>query len=139
MTFLGKGFFAPLAAIVFLATSAWAAMAQPAEILSEGRNDFAWSCLPCHGAEGTGNGSMAQMLVKPPADLTQIAKKNGGSFPFWDIYEIVSGRSEVAGHQTLQMPNYWERYRGDESKDGFLPAEIRILLLTHYVESLQKK
>ena len=42
-------------------------------------------------------------------------------------------------HETFQMPQFWQRFRDDESKPGYLPAAVRILLLTHYVESLQAK
>ena len=49
----------------------------------------------------------------------------------------ISGKSAVDGHQAFQMPEYWERFRRDESKPGYLPAHIRILVLTHYVHSIQ--
>lgn len=137
MRFFKDGTLRAIVGGVFLLGCASQAVAQKAEILSRASDDYYWSCLPCHGESGKGDGSMASILVKPPADLTQIAKSNGGKFPFWKVFEIVSGQSKVIGHETLQMPNYWSRYRSDDVKPGFLPAEIRVLLLTHYLESKQ--
>jgi len=50
---------------------------------------------------------------------------------------MISGKAQVAGHQTFQMPEYWEHFRRDEAKPGYLPAHVRILLLTHYLDSIQ--
>lgn len=113
------------------------AFAQPAKILKEGKNDYELSCQACHGKEGKGDGEMASILVMPPADLTQISKRNKGKFPFWRTYEIVAGQKDVNGHQGFQMPQFWLRYRRDEDKPAYFKAEIRILLLTHYLESIQ--
>lgn len=108
-------------------------------VINDGKDDFEWQCVACHGTEGTGNGPMAKMLVKPPADLTGIAKNNSGTFPFWRVYRIISGKEAVPGHETFQMPNYWKRFSKDEKYWGFLPPHVRVLLLTHYVETLQKQ
>lgn len=108
-------------------------------VIGEGKSDYEWHCTSCHGADGKGGGPMAKMLVKPPADLTSIAKANGGTFPFWRIYRIIAGRSPVPGHESFQMPDFWERFRGQEKEWGFLPPHVRVLELTHYVESIQQK
>ena len=119
--------------------SAQTAWADKARVLADGKEDYVLHCGPCHGPQGRGDGSMAALLVKPPTDLTQIAKRNGGAFPFWKVYEIVAGRSETAGHQSFQMPQFWERFRGEQGKPGYDLPHIRILLLTHYVEDLQER
>ena len=113
--------------------------AQPAEILAEGAQDYEWYCTACHGGDGAGSGPMAPILVVPPADLTAIARNNGGKFPFWRIYHIVAGDVDVRGHETFQMPRFLKRFRGEEGKPGYLPAQVRVLLLTHYLEALQAK
>jgi mono/diheme cytochrome c family protein len=109
------------------------------QVISEGKSDFGWHCSACHGDKAKGDGPMAKMLVKPPADLTAIAKANGGTFPFWRVYRIISGKTAVPGHETFQMPDFWRRFSGDEKEWGFLPPHVRVLELTHYVESLQQK
>ena len=109
------------------------------QVIGEGKSDFSWHCSACHGDSGKGDGVMAKMLIKPPADLTAIAKANGGTFPFWRVYRIIAGKAQVPGHETFQMPDFWRRFRGDEKEWGFLPPHVRVLELAHYVESIQKK
>lgn len=136
----GLKLFSCLAVTVSFALSLCApAFAQKEEVYSLGKEEYSWSCLPCHGEKGTGDGGLASILTKKPSNLTQIAKNNDGEFPFWRVYKIVSGREEVPGHTTMQMPDYWSRYRAEEDEKGFLPSEVRILLLTHYLESIQDK
>lgn len=109
------------------------------QVISEGKSDYDWHCAACHGDKGKGDGPMAKMLIKPPADLTAIADANGGAFPFWRVYRIIAGKTPVPGHETFQMPDFWSRFRGDEKAWGFLPPHVRILELTHYLESIQEK
>ncbi len=113
-------------------------VAADSQVISDGKDDFEWHCSACHGTNGKGNGPMAKILIKAPADLTAIAKKNNGSFPFWRVYRIIAGKTAVPGHETLQMPDFWRRFSGDEKAFGLLPPHVRILMLTHYVESIQK-
>ena len=60
--------------------------------------EYEISCMPCHGINGRGDGPKARTLVTPPADLTQIARSNGGAFPTKRIAEMIDGRSIVGTH-----------------------------------------
>jgi mono/diheme cytochrome c family protein len=108
-------------------------------ILQEGRQDFEENCVACHAADATGRGKLAEHLLQPPKDLTTIAARSGGEFNFWRIFDIISGEVEVEGHKTFQMPKYSKRMRGDDFKPGYLPSHVRVLELTHYLESIQVK
>jgi mono/diheme cytochrome c family protein len=110
-----------------------------AQVIAEGKSDFEWHCAACHGETGKGDGPMARILIKPPADLTTIASANGDTFPFWRVYRIIAGKAPVPGHETFQMPDFWKRFSGDEKEWHFVPPHVRILELTHYVESIQEK
>lgn len=110
-----------------------------AALLAEGREDFIENCAACHGADATGNGELAQKLLKPPKDLTAIAELNGGEFPFWRVFDVIAGDVPVPGHDTFHMPNYSQRMRSQEASPGFPAAHVRILELTHYLESIQQK
>lgn len=112
------------------------ALAQHARVIAEAQEDYALYCAACHGGAGGGDGELAAKLVKPPSDLTGIRQRDG-EFPFWRVYAMIAGDQAVPGHETFQMPHYAERMKADESKPGYLPAHIRVLLLTHYLESLQ--
>lgn len=102
-----------------------------------GKIEYEYHCVVCHGESGKGDGEMGKVLVRPPADLTQLAKKNDNDFPFWRVYAVIGGEASVIGHQPFEMPGFWRRFRAEES-EYVLPAEMRILVLTHYVESLQE-
>ncbi len=107
------------------------------QIIAAGKNEYNESCKACHGATGKGDGEMASLLVKPPANLTLIRSRNNGLFPFWRIFQMVSGVEKVEGHQTIQMPKYWYRFREQENLPGYDLANQRILAVTHYLESIQ--
>lgn len=137
MNYLGA---AGLLSILLLSISgeAFAQSRMRAALLAEGREDFNENCAACHGADATGKGELAQKLVKPPKDLTAIAKLNGGEFPFWRVFDVVAGDVPVPGHDTFHMPNYSQRMRSQEASPGFPAAHVRILELTHYLESIQQ-
>lgn len=107
-------------------------------VIAEGADDYKAFCSACHGPKGQGKGEMAPILAKPPTDLTQLAD-SAGRFPFWRVYNIIAGNEPVAGHDTFQMPQFSTRLSKDDHKPGYHPAHIRILLLTHFVESLQQQ
>ena len=129
--------FLSLAAAVTLAASP--AFAQESKVLTDGKIEYEHNCAACHGASGMGEGTMANMLTMKPPDLTRIAKRNGGVFPFWKVYDIIGGEKPVRAHQLSPMPIWASRFRAEEQQHWYAPAHIRILLLTHYLESIQEK
>ena len=72
-----------------------------------GKEEFETKCVICHGVGGKGDGP--QSTVTRPADLTILAKSNGGVFPAQRVYEIIDGRREVAAHGSRTMP-IWGRF-----------------------------
>lgn len=123
--------------VVVLAHSAAAQSGARAEILKEGMDEYIEHCAACHGADGRGAGELGQKLFKPPGDLTTIARTNDGQFPFWRVFEAIAGETAVEGHDTMHMPEFISRLRRDDFKRGFHQAHLRVLQLTHYVESIQ--
>lgn len=116
-----------------------AALAQQEKVVADGKGEYVENCAVCHGESGKGDGRMAEILNVPPTDLTTIAKRSGGTFPFWPIYAKIDGEEPVKGHMFSLMPIWFERFQHDESKPGYLPAHVRILELVHYLESIQAK
>jgi mono/diheme cytochrome c family protein len=99
-------------------------------------------CESCHGKGGRGDGEVAASLKTPPADLTQLAKKNGGTFPFDKTVLIVDGRSPVRAHGTSEMPVWGERFEADIAHaggSGRAEARVkgRIRLIVDYLRSIQ--
>lgn len=74
-----------------------------------GKEEFESKCATCHGLSGKGDGPQAPILLTKPADLTILAKSNGGVFPAQRVYEIIDGRREVAAHGPRTMP-VWGRF-----------------------------
>jgi len=37
------------------------------------------------------------------------------------------------------MPEFWKRFTGAEYAFGFLPPHVRVLMLTHYLETIQEE
>jgi hypothetical protein len=75
-----------------------------------GKAEYQNSCAACHGVDGKGAGPVAGALKPRPADLTTIAKKNGGVFPVGRIYDIIDGRLEVRSHGARDMPIWGQRF-----------------------------
>lgn len=110
-----------------------------------GAMEYEIACQPCHGVEGKGDGPKASKLSMPPADLTQIAKRNKGRFPREWITEMIDGRADVAAHGLRDMPVWGDRYRAatlaaGESKE-FADESTRdqISELVDYLESIQEE
>src|SRR5262245_29004580 len=65
----------------------------------EGRDLYREYCAVCHGTDAKGGGPMAGSLKTGPADLTKIAVRNQGQFPFLKVQRIISGDEAMsAGH-----------------------------------------
>jgi mono/diheme cytochrome c family protein len=109
------------------------------KVLSDGRLEFEANCMTCHGPLAHGDGPVADILLVRPPDLTQIAKRRGGNFPFWTVYDLIAGVKPIRAHQFSGMPHWTERFRAEEETRVVPPQHIRILLLTHYLESIQEK
>ena len=47
--------------------------------------------------------------MKPPKDLTMVAENNGGTFPFWRVFDIIAGDTPTArrqkGSRSLHLPD----------------------------------
>jgi mono/diheme cytochrome c family protein len=96
---------------------------------------FSAYCTVCHGVAGRGDGPAAKALSKPPADLTQIARKHDGKFPAAAVREVIIGETAPMAHGTRDMPMWGPLFR---STDGNV-AELRLKNLIDYLASIQAK
>lgn len=129
------------AALVTLAAALPRASAQEMEVIAAGELEYQRNCAVCHGIDGKGQGLMKRFLTVAPTDLTALAKKNAGRFPFWQTYRIIDGREEVRGHGTREMPVWGARFRVDAGGDdspGRAQAAGRILSLVFYLQHIQE-
>ena len=134
---LGNFIRAGIVSFLFSCLSTNLGFAQEDEIVAGGKFQYQTHCAVCHGVEGNGNGRMASELLTKPSDLTQLAKKNGGLFPFWRVYGVIDGRDDVAAHGSRDMPVWGMWFHVEEGSE--LLATGRILELIYYLKSIQKK
>jgi mono/diheme cytochrome c family protein len=93
-------------------------------------------CASCHGSEARGNGPLAADLRVPPSDLTRLAEKNHGPFPFDVVARSIDGRQTTRGHGTPDMPVWGEifpRTAGTESPS----TSSAVGRIAHYLWSIQ--
>ena len=117
------------------------ATAQEMEVIAGGEIEYQSHCAVCHGVDASGNGIMGKYLTLPPSNLTQLSKKYGGKFPFWQVYRTIDGREEVRGHGMSQMPVWGPRFRaesGGNDPGAKSQAAGRILGLVFYLQHIQE-
>jgi mono/diheme cytochrome c family protein len=126
------------------AASFWLSGSAAGEDPHLGLIEYEIACMPCHGIEGRGDGPLASKLANKPADLTQIAKANGGRFPSNEIARIIDGRKLSSAHRRTTMPIWGKRYSrriDDEETAATIErrARHRIEALVRYIETLQQR
>jgi mono/diheme cytochrome c family protein len=127
-------------AVAALASATSSAQTQPPLVIHSmaGRDLFQFYCATCHGPDGRGKGPVGAALKAPPADLTKIAERRGGSFPRAEIVGFVSeGPTLIPAHGSIDMPVWGPIFRGLDSSDA--RARIRIDNLVSYLESMQTR
>lgn len=114
-----------------------------AEDTPDGAREFAENCASCHGATGQGNGPLAAGLNPPPANLTTLSARNGGTFPYDRVMGTIDGfhRGERIASA---MPEFGAGDLGPtvivEFEPGVgTPVPSRLLALTEYLLTIQEE
>ncbi len=147
-----KRFLASIVGCALIGGLAQSVLAQemgPGGRIITGAGQFRTHCAQCHGTDGKGDGPMAAALKVKPADLTMLAKANGGVFPEETVVNAINGTSQVGAHGTAgtgttPMPVWGLAFRAStESGTGadFTPQEVekKIKLIVDYIKTLQVK
>lgn len=131
--------FAPAALSALTALAGSSALAETRQL---GQDHYEAKCAVCHGADGKGNGPVANMLTEKPSDLTMMARNNDGTFPFWKAYEIIDGRKGVGAHGTREMPvwgkQFYQTHRGAQGVSTETVVRGQIMELLIYLRSMQQ-
>ncbi|MBM4270197.1 MAG: cytochrome c [Deltaproteobacteria bacterium] len=98
-------------------------------------------CSSCHGTGGKGDGALAPVLDVHPSDLTQIAKQNGGTFPYSEVFRSIDGRKSVRAHGTADMPVWGDVFLAGPTAplSAQLEGAGKLFLITAHLETLQEK
>jgi len=71
---------------------------------SSGKKMYEAYCASCHGIDGKGDGPAAPGLKIPPANLTMLVVKNGGTFPTAHVAAEIEGDARALAHGSKDMP-----------------------------------
>jgi mono/diheme cytochrome c family protein len=132
---------AVIASILSVTAAAWAQTS-----VGLGRADYRDNCASCHGPSGKGDGPVHSFLIKPPSDLTTIARRHGGKFPQELMWEVIDGRwsGEGGPHGSREMPVWGNEFKsramampGDSATTAEWSARNRIVSLLKYLETVQ--
>ena len=102
-----------------------------------GRDNFERYCASCHGVDARGEGPVAPALRVAPADLTALARKNGGTFPRERVLAFISGTGPavVSAHGSADMPVWGPIFKALDPSD--VRVRLRLDNVVRHVESLQ--
>jgi mono/diheme cytochrome c family protein len=94
-------------------------------------------CVSCHGPAGRGDGPLARDLSTPVPDLTTLAARSGGTFPYDRVVKVVTHGETLKGHGSPDMPAWGDVFKNTEGTHA-PTVEAAIENLVHYVWSLQR-
>jgi nucleotide-binding universal stress UspA family protein len=124
-------------AVVFAPGLVTTAAAQEYTQTTTGREVFRTYCASCHGEAARGDGPLANAMKRKPANLTEIAKRNGGQFPTDLVFRTIDGRQPVRGHGGPDMPVWGDVFtRSRDAGDGERVKAV-IQSLVDYLDGIQ--
>jgi nucleotide-binding universal stress UspA family protein/mono/diheme cytochrome c family protein len=130
-----------IAALLCAPVSAAAQPATPSPIKHAiaGGEIYRTYCASCHGTAARGDGPLASNMIRKPADLTEIAKRNGGQYPSELVFRTIDGKKPVRGHGGPDMPVWGDAFA--RSREGGDPETVKRIIqsLVDYLESIQAR
>ena len=100
---------------------------------------FRTYCASCHGTAARGDGPLASAMTRKPADLTEIAKRNGGLYPSELVFRTIDGKKPIRGHGGPDMPVWGDAF--SRSRDGGDADRVKQVIqsLVDFLESIQAR
>ena len=110
----------------------------PRTIAASGKQTYMQYCASCHGIDARGDGPAAFVLKTPPADLTTLAKRHDGKFPYEYVFAVLRFGTRIVSHGSSDMP-IWGPIFGSMDNYDEVAVRKRIKDLSDYLASLQQK
>ena len=135
-THISASLLAVAALLVMLGSTSAAAQSDQAPT---GAYLFRTYCASCHGANAQGDGPLASAMRRKPANLTEILKREGGVFPSAKVFQIIDGRTKVAGHGGPDMPVWGDVFKRAIDGGQADAVKARIEALVAFLETIQAR
>lgn len=110
----------------------------PSTYVPSGKTMYKQYCAACHGADGKGRGPAAASLNTRPADLTTLAKRRDGKFPYDYVASVLRFGPGFSAHGSSGMPVWGPIFQYLDNYDESAVRQ-RIKNLCDYLESIQEK
>ena len=130
---------AALFSIMLLAGDTRAAAQEQGNHAALGGYLFKTYCATCHGTSGRGDGPLADSMRRRPSNLTEISKRNKGTYPKDLVFQIIDGRTKVPGHGGPDMPVWGDAFMRTAEGTDEASVKHRIQALVDYLETIQAR
>jgi len=104
---------------------------------AKGRTTYQRYCVACHGPEARGDGPLASDLRVPVPDLTTLAARAGGTYPYDRVGRIVRSGELVRGHGSEDMPAWGDVFKRTKGT-GEATTAAAVRNLAHHLWALQR-
>lgn len=109
----------------------------PPSYVPSGQEIYHQFCAACHGMDAKGNGPAASRLKTMPPDLTILAKRNMGKFPYDYVSDVLRFGPGPSAHGSSEMPTWGPIFQIID-KNNERAVQQRIKNLCAYLASLQE-
>jgi len=110
----------------------------PPAYMPSGEQTFKQFCASCHGADAKGNGPASYSLKVPAPDLTTLAKRHEGKFPYKYVESVLLFGVGFTAHGSSDMPTWGPVFLLLDKHDERTVRQ-RIRNVCDYLASLQEK
>jgi mono/diheme cytochrome c family protein len=108
----------------------------PPSYMPTGQQMYSQYCAACHGADAKGHGPLAVVLKTPPADLSTLAIRHQGKFPYDYVSSVLEFGPGFPAHGSSEMPTWGPIFRYYDKRNEKVVKQ-RIRTLGEYLASLQ--
>lgn len=110
----------------------------PPTYVPSGKTMYKQFCAACHGADGKGRGPATPTLNTRVPDLTTLAKRHDGKFPYDYVTSVLRFGPGFSAHGSSEMPVWGPLFQYLENYNEAAVRQ-RIKNLCDYLESIQEK
>ena len=110
----------------------------PPTYVPSGKAMYKQYCAACHGADAKGHGPVASSLNTRPPNLTTLAKRHEGKYPYDYVSGVLRFGPGSSAHGSADMPVWGPIFQYVDNYDENAVRQ-RIKNLCDYLESIQEK